>query len=166
MAKSIVYNRTDTAIPGVPSLTIPIGLVNYGADFAVKENSPGQAILTNLTSPTGREEKFRFAMSDIKDVYRNSNIDPSVYAPSRRGISVLSQLVDTWTIIDSNDPSYEVSLPMEGHIVLKIPANENITADMVLAFVGRVCSGLFNTGVNTSERLRAMLRGSLLPTDV
>lgn len=166
MAKSIVYNRIDTPISGVPSLTLPIGLVNYGADFRVKSNEPGEVVITNLTSPTDRPERFRFAMSDIKDIYRNTGIDPSLYSPSKRGISILGQLTDVWTVVDSADPSYDVALPMEAHIVMKIPASEYLTADMVLAFLGRTVNSLLETGVNNSNRLKALLRGSLLPLDM
>lgn len=166
MAKSVLYNRTDTPIPGVAELTIPIGLVNFGADFRVRSDEPGEAIITNLTSPIDRPEKYRFAMNEIKDVYRNSGIDTTLYSPSRRGASVLCQLTDTWTVVDSVDTSYEVALPIEGHIVLKLPANENITADMVKGFVGRLVSGLFDTGVTTSTRMKSLLRGSLLPLDL
>jgi len=166
MAKSILYNRTDTPVSGVTSLSIPIGVLNFGADWAVRSELPGEVILTNLTSPIDRPEKFRFAMSDIKDIYRNTGIDSTLYAPSKRGSSVLCQLIDTWTVVDSADPSYEVALPVEGHIVMKIPANELVTADMVIAFIGRLIDGLFNTGVTDGNRLKAMLRGSLLPTDM
>jgi len=166
MAKSVVLNRTDTAISGVTELALPRGLVNFGADWRVRSEEPNEVIITNLTSPIDRPEKFRFAMNDIKDIYRNASIDPTVYAPSRRGASVLCQLIDTWTVIDPADPSYEVSLPVEGHIVLKIPANEMITAEMIMAFIGRLISGLFATGSLTGDRLNAMFRGSLLPPDM
>jgi len=166
MAKSVVYNRTDTPISGVTELSIPIGLVNFGADFRIRTNEPGEAVITNITSPIDRPEKYRFAMNEIRDVYRNTGIDTTLYSPSKRGASVLCQLTDVWTVVDSADPSYEVALPLEGHIVLKLPANENITADMVKAFVGRLVSGLFETGVTSSGRIRTLLRGSLLPQDL
>jgi len=166
MAKSVVYNRTDTPIAGVTELTIPIGLVNFGADFRIRTNEPGEAVITNITSPIDRPEKYRFAMNEVRDVYRNTGIDTTLYSPSRRGASVLCQLTDVWTVVDSVDPSYEVALPIEGHIVLKLPANENITADMVKAFVGRLVSGLFETGTTSSGRIRTLLRGSLLPQDL
>lgn len=166
MAKSVLYNRTDTPISGVTELTIPIGLVNFGTDFRVRSNEPGEAVITNLTSPIDRPEKYRFAMNEIKDIYRNTGIDTTLYSPSRRGASVLCQLTDTWTVVDSADPSYEVALPIEGHIVLKMPANENITADMIKTFVGRLVSGLFETGTVTSGRIRSLFRGSLLPLDI
>lgn len=166
MAKSVLYNRTDTPISGVTELTIPIGLVNYGADFRVRSDEPGEAVITNLTSPIDRPEKYRFAMNEIKDIYRNTGIDTTLYSPSRRGASVLCQLTDVWTVVDSADPSYEVALPIEGHIVLKLPANENITADMVKGFIGRLISGLFETGTVNSGRLKSLLRGSLLPLDL
>lgn len=166
MAKSIVLNRTDTAISGSPELTLPRGSVNFGADWRVRSDEPNEVIITNLTSPIDRPEKFRFAMNDIKDIYRNAAIDPTLYASSRRGASVLCQLIDTWTVVDSVDPSYEQVVPVEGHIVLKIPAVDVVTADMIVTFVGRLISGLFATGSMTSDRLKAMFRGSLLPPDM
>lgn len=166
MAKSIVLNRTDTPISGSPELTLPRGNVNFGADWRVRSDEPNEIIITNLTSPIDRPEKFRFAMNNIKDIYRNADIDPSLYASSRRGVSVLCQLIDTWTVVDSADPLYEQVIPVEGHIVLKIPAVEIVTADMIVTFVGRLVSGLFATGSMTSDRLKAMFRGSLLPPDM
>lgn len=166
MSKSVQLNRTDTAVSGVTSLALPVAVLNWKADWRVKENEPSEVILTNLSSPVDRPERFRVGMSDIKDIYRNSGIDATLFAPSRRGVSVLCQLVDTWSITDDSDSSYEVALPVEAHVVLKLPANELITADMIKAFLGRMCSGLFETGSIASDRIKAIVRGSLLPTDL
>jgi len=69
-------------------------------------------------------------------------------------------------VTDSADATYVVNLPVAGHIVLRIPANENITADMLKLFVGRLIDGLFETGLNDSTRLRSLSRGVLLPNDL
>lgn len=166
MAKTVSYNRTDTAVAGNPTLTLPMAVLNYKADWRVKSEANGEAVLTNLTSPIDAPERLRFAVSDIKDVYKNTGIDPLTAAPSKKGVSVLCQLTDTWTVTDSEDATYVVNLPVAGHIVLRIPANENITSDMLKLFVGRLIDGLFETGLSDSTRLRALSRGVLLPADL
>lgn len=166
MAKSVVKNYTDTPISGVTSLTLPMSVVNFGKDFRVKSDEPGEAILTNLTSPIDRPEKFRFAMSDIKDIYKNSGIDANLYSPSRRGVSVLVQLTDTYTVSDSTDTKYDVALPMEAHLVIKVPSNELITSQMIQDFVGRLTNGLFESGAVNTNRIKSLFRGSLIPTDM
>lgn len=166
MAKQISLNRADSPVTGVTSLTLPLAVLNFGADFRIKSDEPNEAIITNLKSPIDRPERFRFGMSEVKDIYKNAGIDASLYAPSRRGASVLCQLTDVWTVTDSVDPSYEVALPIEGHIVLKVPANENVTTEMIKAFIGRLCAGLFETGDSGTTRLNSLLRGSLLPKDL
>lgn len=166
MAKTVVYQSADTAISGVSSLSVPIGLVNYGKDWAIRAGAPANELrITNLNSPRGLEEQFRFAQSDIANVYRNTKIDPGLYSPSKRGVSILSQLTGAYTVTDTVT-SEVYAAPIKGHIVLSVPSDQNITDAMVLTFVGRMISGLFNTGVVTSERMKAMLRGSLLPKDL
>lgn len=166
MSKSLGLNRTDTAVSGVTSLTLPRAVLNFAADFKVKSNTPEEAIITNLTSPIDAPETFRFAVSPIKDIYRNSGIEPTMYSPSRRGVNLLVQVVDTLTVTDSADTAYKVMLPIEAHLVCKIPANELVTEDVIIAFIGRLTSGLFDTGLATSARAKALLRGSLLPSDL
>lgn len=166
MAKQVLLNRTDSPVSGVTSLTLPMAVLNYGKDFRVKSNEPTEAVITNLTSPVGRPERYRFGCTEVKDVYRNSGIEASLIAPSRRGSSILCQLTDTWSVIDSTNTAYEVALPIEGHIVLKIPANELITETQVKDFIGRLCAGLFETGDGGTTRLSSLLRGSLLPKEL
>lgn len=166
MAKSVNKNYTDTPVSGVTSLSLPISVVNFGKDFRVKVNEPQEVIITNLTSPIDRPEKFRFAMSDIKDIYKNSGIDPNLFSPSKRGVSVLVQLTDTYTVTDSADPTHEVALPLEAHLVLKVPANEAVTTQMIVDFIGRLASGFFETGAVNPNRVKSLCRGSLLPADM
>jgi len=166
MSKTVSTNYTDTAISGVTSLTFPRGLVNFGADWKVKEQEPTEAIVTNLTSPLSFPEKMRFCSSEVADVYKGAGIDPSLYAPSRRGVSILSQVTEVWTVNDSTDATYQVALPVSAHLVIKVPNNENITPAMVQTLVGRLISGLFETGKTETTRLAALLRGSLIPSDL
>lgn len=166
MSKTVAVNYTDTAIDGVSTLDLARGLVNYGADWKVKQDEPNEVILTNLTSPITYPERFRVGASEVVDVYKGSGIDAGLYAPTRRGISVLCQLTEVWKVTDSTDATYEVALPITGHIVLKVPSNENITPAMINTFMGRLVSGLFETGSETTTRLASILRGSLKPADL
>ena len=166
MAKSVSVGYTDTAIVGNPVLNLLRGSVNFGADFRVKQESPNEVILVNLTSPVDRPEKFRFSYSEVANIYSGTDVDPSVYAPSKRGVSVLCQLTETLSVTDDTDPSYRVDLPISAHLVLKLPANENITATMLQTIFARMASGLYATGLTTTSRIDSMVRGSLKPSDV
>lgn len=166
MSKQLSLGFTDTPIAGVTSLKLDRGLVNYRADFRAKANTPREAILTNITSPVDRPEKFRIAYQDVSDIYKDTGIDMSVRAPSKRGVSLLVQLTEVASVTDTTDPSYRVDLPLSMHLVIKVPANENITAELVESMLGRLTSGVFETGSSDDSRLKSLLRGSLLPTDM
>lgn len=166
MAKIINVGYTDTPISGVTSLAFARGLVNYGANFRKKSDTPNEVVLTNLTSPVDRPERFRLSSSDVANVYTGTDIDVSVYAPSKKGVSVLCQLSEVISVTDDTDASYRVDLPISAHIVLKVPASEFLTSAMIQTFLGRLVSGVYDTGSLTTSRLDAILRGSLSPGDL
>lgn len=166
MATLVNTGYTDTPINGNPVLNLLRGSVNFGEDFRLKSQSPTEVVISNLTSPVDRQEKFRFSYSDIANIYSGTDIDPSVYAPSKRGYSVLVQLTETFSVTDSAVPSYRVDLPISAHIVLKLPANENLTSTMIQTIVARLVSGLYETGLTTTSRIASLSRGSLIPADL
>ena len=166
MTKALSVNYTDTAISGVTSLNFTRGLVNFGADFKVKSDEPGEVILTNLTSPVVYPEKMRISASDVANVYTGSSIEPSLYAPTKRGTSLLVQLTEIWKVTDTAVPEMEIALPVSAHIVIKVPNHELVTPAAVETLVGRLISGLYETGSTNSKRLTALLRGSLKPSDI
>lgn len=166
MTKQIVYNYTDTAISGVTSLTLPRGLVNFKADWRVRYNEPDEAILTNLSSPVVYPERMRISASDVANVYNGSSVEPSLYAPTKKGRSILVQVNEIWKVTDSEDATYEVALPVQCHLVIKVPNHELVTPDAIQTLVGRCVSGLFETGSSATGRIGALLRGSLLPSDL
>lgn len=166
MAKALSVNYTDTAISGVSSLPFQRGLVNFGADFVVKSDIPGEVILTNLTSPVVYPEKMRISSSDVANVYNGSSIEPSLYAPTKRGTSILVQLTEVWKVTDTVDTSIEAALPVSAHLVIKVPNHELVTPAAVQTLIGRLISGLYETGDLSTGRLTALLRGSLKPSDI
>ena len=166
MAKVVNVGYTDTPIDGVTSLELDRGLLNFGADWRVKTDSPGEVIISNLTSPVDRPERIRVSQSDVSNIYTGTDIDPSVYAPSRRGTSVLCQITETFSVTDTVYADYRIDLPVSAHLVIKVPNNENLTAAMVQTTIGRLISGIYDTGSETTVRLAAILRGSLKPSDL
>lgn len=166
MTKVLSVGYTDTAIPGVTSLDFARGLVNYKADFKVKSDEPGEVVLTNLTSPVVYPERMRISVSDVANVYTGSSIEPSLYAPTKRGVSLLCQLTEVLKVTDSAVPAMEIALPVSAHLVIKVPNHEMITPAVIETLVGRLISGLYETGSSTPSRLTALLRGSLKPSDI
>lgn len=161
------YGFVDTPIEGVPSLTFPRAVLNYGADFRVKSDNAGrELVLTNITSPVDRPEKIRMAYSEIANVFNGSGVEPTIYVPSKRGISLLSQVTNSITVTSDTDPSYLATYPVSAHLVLKAPMTEYITASDIEKILGRLISTLYDSGLLTTTRLEAMLRGSLAPLDV
>jgi hypothetical protein len=167
MTKEIKAGYLDTAISGVTTLTFPRGLVNLKQDFRVKSNNNGkEVVLTNLTSPIDRPENIRLAYSEIANIYNGTGIEPSVAAPSKKGVSVLAQVTDVISVADTTDADFRIDLPLSAHLVIKAPASEYVTAAQIQTVVGRLLSSLFDTGSTSNSRLEAILRGSLVPTEL
>lgn len=167
MAKQLSFIQVDTPISGVTSNELAIELVNFGADFVEKTNSKkGEVIITNVKAPIAAPENFRYAVSDVTDVYGKSKIDPSYRALSKAGKSLLIQNTLVLKETDSTDPTYEALVPFEIHLVATYPTVESLTDALVLKVVRRFLAGLLLTGQNGPDRLVQILRGRLVPPDV
>lgn len=166
MAKTLSVNYTDTAITGGTAVKLTLPQLNYGTDFRVVSDEPREAIITNLTSPIDQPERFRWAHNNVTDVYKNTGIDPTLYYPSRRGTQILCQLTDVFSVTDSDDAKYLALLPVEAHLVVKVPNNDLVTPQVAENLVCRMLAGLYETTAGQYTRLLSMLRGALLPADL
>lgn len=153
----------DTPISGSPTLNLLLAPLNYAVDFAVVQDTPGEVKISNVTCPTDRPELMRFAVSEVRDIYKGANIDPNLYTPSRRGVSLVVGLSSVYSITDTANASYTAAVPISGHIVLKMPNNQLLTGQMIKDFLARLTDGMFNTGVVDTTRLQSLFRGSLRP---
>lgn len=163
MAKTLSVNYTDTPVTGSTAVSYSLPQLNFGADFRVVKDEADEAIITNLSSPIDQPERFRFAHNIVNDVYKNSGIDPTLYYASRKGTQVLCQLTDVYSVTDSEDSSYLALLPVECHLVIKVPNNDLITPAVAEALTERMLAGLYETTAGQYTRLKSMLRGALLP---
>lgn len=162
MTKSINPGYTDTPIDGVTELNFERGLLNLKEDFRIKKNDSGkEVILTNITSPIDRPENIRLAYNDVPNVYTGTGIEPSLAAPTKRGVSILAQRTEVLTVSDSTDADFRVDLPISCHLVIKVPSSEHVSAEVVKKSIGRLLSSLYDTGSESDSRLEAILRGSL-----
>jgi len=168
MTKVINQGYTDTPVSGVTSLTFPRAVLNIDKDFRVKStnNNGKEVVLTNITSPIDRPENIRLAYTDIANIYSGTGVEPSVAAPTKRGISVLAQVTDVVSVTDDTDADFRVDLPISCHLVIKVPASEYINAAQVKTVLGRLLSSLYDTGATSDSRLEAILRGSLVPSEL
>lgn len=167
MAKVKSTGYSDTPIDGVSSLTFPRGLVNIKTDFRVIANNAGkEVVLTNITCPPDRPEKIRIGYTSIANAYSNTGVEASVLAPTKKGTQILAQVTEVISVTDDTDSTYRIDLPVSYHLVIKVPTSEYISASDVQTGVGRLLSSLFDTGVSTTSRLEAILRGALVPTEV
>lgn len=166
MAKTLNMNFNDTTVTGGTAVTLTLPQLNYGADFRVTKDDAGEAIITNITSPIDMPERFRFAHNAVPDVYKNTGIDPTMYYASRRGTQVLCQLTDVLSVTDTSAPDYLALLPVEAHIVIRVPNNDLISAEQVEATISRMLAGLYETTTGQQTRLRSLLRGALLPSSL
>lgn len=163
MAKTI--NKGYSTASETALVTAAVGF-DYGADFRVKSNTPGEAKLVNTTTPIDRPEIMRIAYSEVNDVYSNTQIDTSVQATSHKGVQILVQLTEVWSITDDTDAEYRVDLPISAHLVLKVPASELIASSDVLALTNRLIGGLYDGQAVDTTRVQSLLRGALLPVDL
>lgn len=167
MSKSTSTGYTDTAIAGYTPQTLTMGAVNFGANFTVKSEIGGkELVITNLTCPVDRPEKFRYSFTDVANVYTGTGIEPSLAAPSKKGISLLVQLTEVLSVTESTDADFRIDLPVSYHLVVKVPSSEYITASVVQTGICRLLSGLYATGDDATTRIDALLRGSLKPSDI
>lgn len=166
MAKQLSVNYTDTPVTGGTEVTLVLPQLNYKSDFRVVKDEANEAIITNLTSPIDQPERYRWAHNNVTDVYRNTGIDPTLYYASRRGTQILCQLTDVYKISDTADAAYSALLPMECHIVIKVPNNDLVSPGVVEIFMRRMLAGLYETTAGRETRLRSMLRGALLPASL
>lgn len=163
MAKVVSFGYVDTPLENPESLSIKLG-TNYGADFRTRVDDPNEVVMTNLTAAQGRPEKFRWAFTEIPDVYKNTDIEPALRNQTKGGVQILCELTDVWTVTDSEDATYNVALPLKAHLVLRVPNTDFLSVDQIQYLVNRLVSGLYDQGSISTERLSALLRGSLKPS--
>lgn len=166
MAKVLASGYTDTAIAGNPVLNLLRGSLNFTADWKMQLVSANECVITNLKAPIDRPETIRLSWSEKSDVYQSSGIDVSVRPPSKKGVSFVVQHKRILSCTDAVSPDFRQDVPISVHLVATIPAYELLTADMLQTEIARMLSGLYGTGLVTTDRMAALMRGAVQPSDI
>jgi hypothetical protein len=164
MSKTTSLGYTDTADAGSATRSYTRANLNWPVDFVPTEKSDMKFQAANKTSPIDQLETVRVQASEVSDVYKGTSIDPSVYAPSRKGLSIVAQVNDILRVTDSVDAAFQLDLPISAHLVIKVPQSSYITADQIMAVAGRPLAALFDSNQLTSGRIANLLRGAVTPT--
>lgn len=143
--------------------TVTIPDLAYAADFAVASEAPGCTVLSNLSTPLDQAETIRFQIQDVANIYNGSGVDPTFYASSKKGFSLLVQVNDVARVTSDEDTSFQVDLPVSAHLVIKAPKSQYVTADILRDAALRAVSLLFATGSTGTERISSLVRGAMTP---
>lgn len=146
---------------------LPVDVFKWSNDFNTKSATTSETILVNLTSPIDRTESIRVAASEVKNIYNGLGIDSDFYLPSTKGVSILSQLRQTWKYSDPANPANPVYyLPFTAQLTLRVPQSEFVSADDVLKGIERLIGSLFDTESTSTSRLASLLRECVKPSDM
>lgn len=142
---------------------VAIKAIDFDADFNVIAQSSNEVRLVSNKSPLGREDRFRFAVSDVTNIYTNSGIDRASQSQLKSGTKLLIGASTIHTFTDENGNSYDK--PMYGTLTLTAPKDPAETQALLEDFVGLLYAGAANyakssaTGTPTvGARLWNMLR--------
>lgn len=140
--------------------------------FVVKRDDPGECILTNTDSPIDQPETIRFAAQELSNVYAGTSIEPTNYYAVKKGSSIVMQVKDIIRVTDSSDPTFRVDVPIEAHIVVRVPKTPYVSVNDVRdiinrAYVATLPYDINNDNLDTvgfNNRLEELIRGALVPS--
>jgi hypothetical protein len=151
--------------------TIGATALNFGADFNVIAQSPNEVRLISNKSPLGREDKFRFAVSDVANIYTNSGIDRAAQSQLKTGTKILIGGSTVHTFTDENGNTYDK--PMYGTFTMTVPKDPAESEELVADFVGMMFAAMSEWAKSEASgspdmqsRLWNMLRHVLNPQEV
>lgn len=131
------------------------------AKYKLLSSNEKETTIVSVASPLGLSNKFKYGVRDIQNIYSGTGIDPGLYPPVKSGVSVVFQSNETWTMKDPTDATLPVyALPVEAHMVIRIPNNELITTDNILGLISRALGSVLNSDLSN---LAALIRGSHNP---
>lgn len=162
---AITINKGYEADGTASSLTTTV--FHFPTVFAKRESSAGESVLVNTGTPTDRLEVIRTAIKDVKNIYNNTGIIPGYQSPNQTGKQLLIQVNEVWSKLDSEDSTYRQDLPVQAHLVVKLPNEALISENDVWELIGRLIGVLSESDGGTTpvitSRFVALLRGALTP---
>lgn len=162
MSKSISHGFTDTAIGGFTDLSPALPILNWGTDLVLQSDEPTEKVYVNVTSPVDQQETIRIAQRRVANVYAGTDIDPSVYLPSKAGTSTLLEVRQFWAETSSTDETYRKIIPVRAGLSFTVPSYGNLTSAECLALAERALSVVFERASSNADGMTNLLRGVLV----
>jgi hypothetical protein len=132
--------------------------------YAVVSDNGNECRITDISAGLETPRTVRYAAQDVANIYSGTDIDPSAYAPVRRGKSVVIQTSLNVKVTDSNDPAFLVLLPVQIHTVVKTPITDYLSSSDLNAILRNHFGDIITK--NDEDRLPRMLRGALKPSEL
>jgi hypothetical protein len=158
MARSVNFPTN-----GSTTYEVTVAIPDY-TNYAVISDNGSECRITDVAADMDTPRIVRYAAQDVANVYSGTDIDPSAYAPVRRGKSVVIQTTLNVKVTDTNDPSLHILLPVQIHTVVKMPITDQLNADQMNEIL-RDHFGDIVVGAD-SDRLPRLLRGALKPSEL
>lgn len=143
--------------------TLSISDLDYAHDYARTEDEPDEAKVANITSATLKPaEVLRFARTDIKNVYANSDVPSTSQVEAKGGVRTLVEADVQLSAVNSVSGA-ELTVPVRAWVCVQVPTASFVSSAVMEYTLGRALAGLFSTGSTSISREEDILRGSLLP---
>jgi hypothetical protein len=124
MASKLTYSPSETYGEAITNKDVAIE-----DNFATLKIDDSERTLTNIAQTDGGNYTIRYAISDVKNVYTGTGIDPVFWNPVKAGKSLLVKVRHTGVQSDLSGNSFH--MPIEVGMTFKFPVNSVNEEDLV-----------------------------------
>jgi len=166
LSKTLAFGFTDTAFTGGDAEVDMAFQQNFGEDFRVLSDVPGELILTNITTPVDMPETIRIAQKRLANVYSASDIDASNYPSDKSGTTTLVESRFVVAIEDSTEPLLRKFIPVKVGFTLITPNDGDVPNSAIRTLIERSIGNLFETHDASDGYLNSIRHGVLSKKDM
>jgi len=145
--------QTTSGPTRVPYVTLP-------ADYVLSKDTAGEALYTNIGAPVTQPNSLRLAVSNIADVYTKAGV-PTIAGQRTSGKQILVQINEVWKVTDAAVATFvPYYLPIQAHMVLRLPDDDQITSSLVATLIQRLEGALQHAaGTTLADGVNTALHG-------
>lgn len=131
MANVTNTNLSYSPVESESQIKIPNLETNTATDFATVKSGAGERIISNTKNTDGGVYTLRYAMSDVKNVFTGSDVDPALYGAVKKGKNLLVKVRHTGT---KEEDGRTIHYPVECGVTFKYPVNVVNENDLLQLF--------------------------------
>lgn len=107
------------------------------ASYPVSERKVGETNYKNTSGTIDMPNTIRLASSIVPNMFSKTAVTPAD-GQELRGVSMLAQVLETWTVNDAADELPTLYYPASAHLVVKVPSDALVTSTVVADLVRRL----------------------------